>query len=493
MPKKPKTKRKPGITEAAIYARVSSKEQEKEGFSIPSQLKLLRNYACEQGIHIAKEFTDVETAKRTGRTDFNNMLQYIKKNPSCGIILVEKTDRLYRNIKDWVTLDEFDIEIHFVKEGCIISRDSHSSEKFLHGIKVLMAKNYIDNLSEEVIKGHLEKAEQGEWPSRAPVGYVNNKETHRIEVDPDKARFVVELFKLYASSQYSLESLVSKAIEFGLLSRNTMRINKAGIHRILNNPIYYGEFIWKGKRYIGNHEPILPKQLFDKVQDVFRQANHPAQSKRSLPFAGLVKCAKCGCSYTPDIKKGKYVYYKCTQFKGKCNNDYIREETLADLFADVVKQIQIGKADMEYIKQALRESQQDKSRFHDQAVKTLQNRYKRLQGLIDRAYEDKLSGKIDEAFWERKSGEWNLEMNDIQFQIKAHQNANFEYFKIGIQILELANRAYDLYLEENRQEQRILLQTILSNCTYSDGTLYPTYKKPFNMFAERAQYASIRG
>lgn len=72
---------------------------------------------------------------------------------TCKAILVEKTDRLYRNIKDWVTLDEFDIEIHFVKENFVLSRDSKSSEKFLHGIKVLMAKNYIDNLSEEVRKG----------------------------------------------------------------------------------------------------------------------------------------------------------------------------------------------------------------------------------------------------------------------------------------------------------------------------------------------------
>lgn len=63
-------------------------------------------------------------------------------------MLVEKTDRLYRNLKDWVTVDELDVELHFPKEGVVLSRDSHSSEKFMHGIKVLMAKNYIDNLSE---------------------------------------------------------------------------------------------------------------------------------------------------------------------------------------------------------------------------------------------------------------------------------------------------------------------------------------------------------
>ena len=97
---------------------------------------------------------------------------FIKSN-GCRTILVEKTDRLYRNIRDWVTVDDLDIEVHFVKEGVILSDDSRSSEKFMHGIKVLMAKNYIDNLGEEVHKGMLEKAKQGHWPSFATADGTN--------------------------------------------------------------------------------------------------------------------------------------------------------------------------------------------------------------------------------------------------------------------------------------------------------------------------------
>src|SRR5713101_9771336 len=80
-----------------LYARVSSKDQEKEGFSIPAQLRLLRDYAASKGFAIAQEFTDVETAKASGRTNFTQMLLYLKKHPVCRTILVEKTDRLYRN------------------------------------------------------------------------------------------------------------------------------------------------------------------------------------------------------------------------------------------------------------------------------------------------------------------------------------------------------------------------------------------------------------
>src|ERR1039457_4042378 len=159
--------------QAIIYARVSSKDQEREGFSIPAQLELLRVYGSANGFNVIQELTDVETAKQAGRTSFGQMVALFKKNKNCRTLLVEKTDRLYRNLKDYVTIDGLGLTIHFVKENVVLSPDSRSNEKFMHGIKVLMAKNYIDNLSEEARKGMLEKARQGMWPSSAPLGYKN--------------------------------------------------------------------------------------------------------------------------------------------------------------------------------------------------------------------------------------------------------------------------------------------------------------------------------
>jgi len=184
------------MKQAVSYARVSSKDQEREGFSIPAQQKALREYARANKLTVLREFVDVETAKQAGRSQFGEMLAFLKANPACRTILVEKTDRLYRNIKDWLTIDELDVTVHFVKENAVVSRESRSSDKFMHGIKVLMAKNYVDNLGEEVKKGMREKAEQGHWPSMAPIGYINNPATHRIEPDPVRAPLIAEVFRL---------------------------------------------------------------------------------------------------------------------------------------------------------------------------------------------------------------------------------------------------------------------------------------------------------
>src|SRR5260221_1290233 len=69
--------------QAVVYARVSSKEQEREGYSIPAQLKLLRDYALHQDLDIAQEFVDVETAKQAGRGSFGEMLKFLARNRNC--------------------------------------------------------------------------------------------------------------------------------------------------------------------------------------------------------------------------------------------------------------------------------------------------------------------------------------------------------------------------------------------------------------------------
>jgi len=246
MPKasKPNTISNPAQKRVVIYARVSSKEQEKEGFSIPAQLKLLKEYAAVQGFMIAHEYVDVETAKQTGRAAFGEMVAYLKAHPSIRVLLVEKTDRLYRNLKDWVTVDELEVEIHFPKEGVVLSRGSRSSEKFMHGIKVLMAKNYIDNLSEEARKGMQEKAEQGIWPTKTPLGYRNitgpdGKKI--IATDPDVAPIISKLFEWYATGTISLQEATRRARAAGLVYRKSGdKVPVSTVHMILRNRLYTG-------------------------------------------------------------------------------------------------------------------------------------------------------------------------------------------------------------------------------------------------------------
>jgi DNA invertase Pin-like site-specific DNA recombinase len=143
-----------------------AKTKSAKGYSIPAQLKLLREYARTHDFELVREFVDVETAKTTGRKQFGEMVRFFREHPNCRVAVVEKTDRLYRNFRDCVTLEDLGVEIHLPKEGQVISKDAKSQAKLVHGIQVVIARNYIENLREEVRKGMREKAEQGIYPSR---------------------------------------------------------------------------------------------------------------------------------------------------------------------------------------------------------------------------------------------------------------------------------------------------------------------------------------
>lgn len=481
--------------QSVLYARVCSKDQEREGFSIPAQLQLLRGYAASRDLTVVKEFVDVETAKQADRTGFGEMLAFLRKDKACRILLVEKTDRLYRNLKDWVTLDELDLEIHLVKENIVISQDSRSSEKFMHGIKVLMAKNYIDNLSEETKKGMLEKARQGIWPSYAPLGYLNvmgadGKRT--IAPDPNLASPIRRLFERYAEGRHSLKELAKVARQDGLqYPRSKNLVPTSTVYKILRNRIYSGDFDFDGKMYAGKYEAIISRELWQEVQDRLegRGRQKPRKVRHEFAFSNLITCGHCGCAMVGELKKQQYVYYHCSRYKGRCPEPYTREEVLEERFSELLRNLTFPNDVREWIVTALRESHVDEKAFHDEAIARLQAEYRRLQNRIDAMYLDKLDGRIDTAFFDSKSAEWRSEQDRLLRGVATHQAANETYIEEGVQLLQLAHRAHDLFERQEPAEKRRLLNFLLSNCVWKDGVLTANYRQPFDMLALARQAA----
>lgn len=115
---------------AVVYARVSTVEQEKEGYSIPAQLKLLHKYAASNGFEVESEYVDLQTAREPGRKNFERMLQDLKDAKNCRTIIVEKVDRLSRNYEDFILVKKLDLEIHFAKAGSVYSKEAKAQTKF---------------------------------------------------------------------------------------------------------------------------------------------------------------------------------------------------------------------------------------------------------------------------------------------------------------------------------------------------------------------------
>ena len=472
---------------AILYARVSSREQEREGYSIPAQRKLLTEYARSRRYQVEREFVDVESAKNPGRKQFSAMLRLLETDPECRIVLVEKTDRLYRNRSDSLTFEELiekrNVEVHLVKEGRIISKNSRSQDKFMHDIHVAVAKNYVENLKEEVRKGMREKAEQGIYPGRAPFGYRNNTVTRTIEPDQHRVPILKRIFELYGTGDCSLSSLRQT-----ILSETGTRLSRAYLETVLKSRFYLGYFTWQGVEYNGTHEPLVDAKTFQRVQDAFAGHNKPKYRKHKFAFGGLLTCAHDGCTVTTELHKGRYVYYRCSYGRGKCGFPYIPEQRISDCLGDVLRDIYVPEHVATAIVDSIR-ADQDQTEANRQArLATVNQRLACLRARMDHMYEDKLDGKIDEEFWARKMADWREQERSLQAEASALATPITTDRMLTVKrILELANKAHFLYLTRNHAERAQLLRLVLLNCATDGISLLPTYRKPFDAIFQRAR------
>jgi len=469
---------------AVLYARVSSKDQEREGFSIPSQLDLLRSYAAGRNFSIVEEFVDVETAKQAGRAAFGRMVSFARKHQGRLIVLVEKTDRLYRNLRDWVTIDELDAEIHLVKENVVLSPESRSHEKFMHGIKVLMAKNYVENLGEETKKGMAAKAKQGIWPSFAPPGYRNvvgpdGKRT--IEPDPVDGPVITRLFERFAKGDTSIKLL---AREFKAIRGR--RFFPAQIHQALRKRIYTGDFDFDGVAYKGTHAPLVSLETWERVQAILdgRTAKRPHPSKHQFTLSGLVHCGHCGCLMVGELKKGRYVYYHCTANKGQCGDPYTREEHLLAEVADGLQQLVLSPPTAEWLEAVA--SGSDKTETG--ARRHLKAEQQRLQTRIETMYLDRLDGRIGAEFFDEKSKEWREQQKEIELRMRQPLRTA----AAAVQLMGAVSSACSTFQDQPAQQQRAIAKALMKQATWKAGKFELVLAEPYSKMAHSNSVSQSR-
>lgn len=481
-------KRPEAARTVVIYARVSTREQEEGGYSIDAQLGLLRSYAAERGLQVVEELIESETAKASGRPEFQRMLELIEKGQASAI-LCEKVDRLYRNLADRVRVGELGAELHFVKEGTILSEQSKSHEKFIHDIKLVVAKNYIDNLSEETRKGMAEKARQGIWPSAAPYGYINITIGNRrsIEVDRALSGRIRQLFEEYAKGRSSLSDIRDLARELGLVSRKGKPLHTSMIARLLSNPIYCGLVHWNGETFPGQHDAIVPFELWEEVNEVMEGRGSRA-GFGSLDFAykGVFTCAHCGCAVTAEQKKGgRYIYYHCTGNRGRCpGQKVVNERRITEQIAGLLEQVQIPAEILEMLREALLQSLAEERDFHDSRREILKKACADLEAKLERLYLDKVSGDVPMSAYEKLKGEWEEELAKSQAQLARMGEAQSGYFDLGVSLLELGSNCHDRFKRANPKQKRELIDCLCSNCTLEDGKVQISLKEPFRSMLE---------
>lgn len=481
------------MTKGVLYVRVSSREQQEEGYSVDAQVEHGQEYARRQGIEIVKTWAVAESAMTDDRKAFAELIDFMKANSDVSAMVFEKADRMTRNYHDFVKIyelmDRFDKVAHFFKENYHVDKNSKSSEKLRLDLQVVLARNYINNLSEEVKKGMYQKLKKGGLPGMAPIGYRNNIENHEVVLDEAQWKLVRRIFELCATGRYSLTDLTAISKKEGLRYWQYDRpIGRSAVYHLLTNPFYYGVIRWGNQLVAGKHEPIISKALFERVRTVLGGQNRPRSKK--FAFRGIGICGECESSMTAETKRRvfkngtskTYVYYHCTGHKrGKvCRGSYIREEVLIAQLGEPLRNLTIDAPCLAQIREALRESFGSEVAFHKERTASLQTELTKIKNRIEAAYGDRLDGVITAEEFSLKAQEWRRRQTELQVEIQAHQKADVSYLQEASRVLDLSQRAYDLYMkQQDNFEKRKLVDLMVSKVVVSDNQVVSNLREPF--------------
>ncbi len=487
---------------AIILARVSTKEQEEQGHSLPAQVRRLQEYAKRKDFEIVKTFSFSESAGTKIRKKFEEVITYLKQNKEIKILLCQNVDRATRNFKDAVDLDEMrkneGLEIHFVQDGFFINKDATGNQMFMWEAKVFIAKQYLNRLSDDVKRSNEQKLQNKEWIGKAPIGYINvgNEKGNKDMIpDPLRSHLVIKMFQMYATGSSSTQKIKEEMDKLGLTSNmpTPKPVSKSQIHHTLKNPFYHGIMRVKGQLYEHKYEPLIEKSLFDKVQEVFNNYNKKPYRYGCKPFVfrAMIRCAECGCLIGGELKKGK-IYYSCNNYK-KIHKKrlYIREEKLIEPVRKVLRKIKLTDQQKQNLIEDFKSQDKNKNKFVEAKINELTSQFNLYEERKSKTWDKYIDGEMPKEMYDKKYKEYEDKQIKITNEISRFQVADKEFYTTIDTIMSLAQRAEEIFESSEPHEKRAFVNFLLQNCQLRGEKLDFKFKTPFNGVLQANECSSM--
>ncbi len=513
-----------------LYARKSSEAEDRQVLSIDAQRDELKKIAAQLNITIVEILDEAKSAKKPGRTIFNNMLDRIYKGEAQGIICW-KLDRLARNPIDggqiqWMLQQGIIQHIQTFEKGYY-----PTDNVILMAMELGVANQFIRDLSTNVKRGLRKRTEQGLTSGVAPIGYINvtNPKTaiNTIEKDPERFDMIRKAWDLMLTGSYTVPQILEIANNewaFKTLRRQKTGggpISRSTLYKVFSNPFYYGVFESpknSGNWVNGTYDAMISKEEFDRVQILLGRKGKPAPHTRTFAFTGLIQCGECNAQVTAEAKNQiictsckfkfgyenknacpkcetgieqmnkptilNYVYYHCTKRKNTdCTQGSIKVEELENQLADRLSNIQINQEYLDWALSHLKATNQLEANKNEIIIKSQQEAYTKISKRLEELLEMRLNKEIDtEEFIEQKSklSKQKQQYLELLNQTNSIQDDRVERSEKFLQFCHHAAYWFeDAKQKKDLQRQREIITSLGSNLTLKDRILNVNWIEPF--------------
>jgi len=482
---------------AVIFARVSTSPQA-ERWSLESQLQFNRKYAKAHSLHVVQEFSITESGwKDKDRKDFYKMIGLIEQH-NVENLLVLNVERLTRDYRGMCALDDLmekqGLRIHFTENNEVIDRDSPSHQQTFWAIRVAFARQFIRELKDKARRSCEIRLDQGLYSAgNPPLGY-ESKKSHLTIVERE-VPFVRRAYELYATGLESEFSVADKLYEEGLRTRKGQR--KVGVNTIsqlLHSPVVLGFVTWpfEESKYVlqkhhkdewikGQHEAIIDRPLWDRVQEVLKEKGRPHPQRGEFFLArGLLWCGECGKRMSPYKAKG-HVYYASVHPAGsRCpHNTCYREEKVAEEFEKALARFSFSPDLYDWARMMLKATHADNQETTKAERKRLEEEKKRLDGKIETALDEALDEIFDRATIRKKVEGYRVRLGQINAQLARLDKDKGKFVDDALMVLDLVQDLKGTFEKASPEQRHRLLATVFKSVVVKDGKFTFQVNEPF--------------
>lgn len=480
---------------AIIWARVSTQEQAREGYSIDHQIERLTECCQRHNLTIFQTFKVQESSTKGEKKEFNRMINLVKQQKEKIVVLATKIDRLNRSMADLSKLEELvrmdNVELYFSENGSFDS-NANSLQKMTLRMMTVFANSYNDTLSDYGKSTYEYKVRNGECPGPAPVGYLNVKDVYSgkstVILDEIRAPLIKEMFEMYARGNTSIGELEIFAKKYNITNtffKGTKKtLCKNVIGKMLQNSFYYGEiYSAKLNKYFPHkYAKLISQELFNACQDVRLGRKNTKYKRTMIEFAlrGMVRCCHCDSAYSPELHKGKYVYMRPKPRNGCDKCFYVREELITGQIGEIIKQIHIPTDVLHQVKTCLKDLVGQKFELQMREINSLKNRLTQIKAKYDRLTDLLVDNSITKEDYDRRVIDLRKEEHEINNQLEQSVILDHNFEDQVINVFELANRSHELFKSSDSGQKRQIVNLLFPNLQMDGEKLVFTLQKPFD-------------
>lgn len=471
------------------YSRKSSEGDERQLHSIKDQNAVLARLVEQHKLRVVKRFKESKSAKLPGtRPMFAQMLEVISKGEA-DAILCWHLNRLSRNPVDSGQLSWM-LQRGLIK--CIKTPEREyrpEDNVVIMAVENAVANQYILDLKKSIDRAYDAKAARGWYPRRPPVGYLTNRDTQEIDIDPIRFPLMRRAWDLMLTASYTVPEVLEKLNGWGFRSlkgrtkSGRARLGKpmvrSKLYKLFDDPFYYGEFTYKGETHAGRHRLMVTRDEFEQVQAIIHRKSHIQPQRHTFAFTGLIRCGGCGCLVTAERKVKHYrttqrtvtyVYYRCTRSK-PCSEPCVTEANVDQAIQAVLDGIRLDPAVAAWAEAAINQDLARDSAWAPTLLRTYEQNLADVRSKLDRLLELRMAEEISAEEFRATKERYERDRTQTELALKRLKTRGETNLAAMSNALVFASRAAGAFVRAPEKLKRQIATNMAEAYVLTQGKL----------------------